>query len=87
MKTTQNTANDGSRNIPAALAQFDNLPDSAHVRLPIVAALNGISDPTVWRWVKSGRLPQPVKLGPNTTAWQVGSLRRARQEACAEVQA
>lgn len=62
--------------IPAALAQFDQLPDSAHVRLPIVAALHGISAPTVWRWVKSGRLPAPMKLGPNTTAWRVGDLRR-----------
>lgn len=71
--TTKNHAT----SIPAALAQFDSLPDSAHVRLPIVAALNGISAPTVWRWVKTGRLPQPSKLGPNTTGWRVGDLRRA----------
>ncbi len=67
--------------IPAALAQFDNLPDAAHVRLPVVAALHGIGPATVWRWVKSGRLPAPIKLGPNTTAWQVGALRRAAQVA------
>ncbi len=67
--------------LPAALAQFDNFPDSAHVRLPVVAALNGVSEPTVWRWVKSGRLPAPKKLGPNTTAWNVGDLRRAREAA------
>ena len=64
-------------NIPAALEQFDSLPDSAYVRLPVVAALNGVSAPTVWRWVKAGRLPMPQKLGPNTTAWNVGDLRRA----------
>lgn len=62
--------------IPAALAQFDQLPDSAYVRLPVVAGRYGISDPTVWRWVKSGRLPAPVKIGPNTTAWRVGDLRQ-----------
>lgn len=74
MPTTQ----DGAKaSIPAALAQFDDLPDSASVRLPVVAALNGISAPTVWRWVKAGRLPAPKKLGPNTTAWNVGELRRA----------
>jgi len=61
--------------IPVALAQFDRLPDSAHVRLPVVAALKGIGPATVWRWVKAGRLPAPVKLGPNTTAWRVGDLR------------
>lgn len=65
--------------IPTALAQFDQLPDSAHVRLPVVAALNGISTPTVWRWVKAGRLPAPRKAGPNTTVWSVGELRRARE--------
>ena len=68
--------------IPAAsaapsLAQFDTLPASAHVRLPVVAALHGIGPATVWRWVKTGRLPAPYKLGPNTTAWQVGELRHA----------
>lgn len=64
--------------IPAALAQFEELPESAHVRLPIVTALYGISAATVWRWVKSGRLPAPRKLGPNTTGWRVGDLRRRR---------
>jgi predicted DNA-binding transcriptional regulator AlpA len=63
--------------IPAALANFDILPDSAHVRLPVVAALRGSSPATVWRHVKAGLLPAPVKLGPNTTAWRVGDLRRA----------
>lgn len=70
---------DRARAIPASLAQFDDLPDSASVRLPVVAALNGISAPTVWRWVKAGRLPAPRKAGPNTTVWSVGELRRARE--------
>lgn len=63
--------------IPSALANFDVLPDSAFVRLPVVAGLNGISPATAWRWVKSGRLPAPIKTGPNTTVWRVGDLRRA----------
>ena len=69
--------------VPTALAHFDALPDSAHVRLPVVAALNGVSTPTVWRWVKAGRLPEPEKLGPNTTAWNVGKLRQHRAAATA----
>ena len=67
-----------------ALAQFDTLPESAHVRLPVVAALHGIGPATVWRWVKSGRLPAPVKLGPNTTAWRVGELRRVMASVAAQ---
>jgi predicted DNA-binding transcriptional regulator AlpA len=69
--------------IPAALANFDSLPDSAHVRLPVVAAWRSSSPATVWRHVKAGLLPAPVKLGPNTTAWRVGDLRRAMGEVAA----
>lgn len=62
--------------IPKALSQFDNLPDSAYVRLPVVAALYSIGHATAWRWSKNGRLPAPYKLGENVTAWNVGELRR-----------
>ncbi len=63
--------------VPAALVNFDFLPDSAHVRLATVAALWACSPATVWRGVKSGRIPAPRKLSPKTTAWNVGELRRA----------
>lgn len=59
----------------AALADFDILPDSAHVRIGVVAALFGIGVPTVWRWLRAGQLPQPVRRG-GTTTWRVGDLRR-----------
>ena len=29
---------------------------------------------TIWRWVKQGTFPQPVHLGPQTTAWPVAAL-------------
>lgn len=61
----------------AALENFDRLPASAFVRLPVVAALFGCSAPTVWRRVQSGHIPQPRKLGPRVTAWNVGELREA----------
>lgn len=62
--------------LPATFIQFDSLPNSAYVRLPTVAALRSSSPATVWRHVKAGLLPAPVKLGPNITAWRVGDLRR-----------
>lgn len=34
-----------------------------------VARVVGVSRPTVWRWVKEGKLPQPHKLGMNCTRW------------------
>ena len=65
-------------------SSFDTLPDSAFVResqlvrdckhpertgpLPFSAA-------TLWRHVKEGKFPQPVKLSERVTAWQVGDVR------------
>lgn len=67
--------------IPEALENFDSLPDSAHVRYPVVAALYGCSPTTIWRRVKSGLIPEPRRLTPRVTAWNVGALRRALAEA------
>jgi predicted DNA-binding transcriptional regulator AlpA len=58
----------------AALQNFDHLPAAANVRLPVVAGIYGVSTPTVWRWVKLGRLPAPIRRG-GVTAWNVGELR------------
>lgn len=63
--------------IPDALKNFDLLPDSANVRLPVVAALRGCSTATVWRDVKRGLLPAPRKLSERVTTWNVGELRKA----------
>ncbi|CAM8309335.1 AlpA Predicted transcriptional regulator [Candidatus Methylopumilus universalis] len=61
--------------INSALSNFDQLPDSANVRLPTVMGLYGISAATVWRQVKAGIIPSPRKLTPRTTAWSVKDLR------------
>jgi predicted DNA-binding transcriptional regulator AlpA len=58
------------------LANFDQLPSSALVRLPIVLGLVGCSKATLWRWVKSSRVPAPKKpCGGRISAWNVGELR------------
>ena len=67
--------------IPEALASFDQLPNSANVRLPVVMRLYGISSASVWRGVKSGNIPKPRKLTPRTTAWLVADLRQALAKA------
>ena len=33
-----------------------------------------ISPATIWRWVRAGRFPKPVKLGPGVTAWRGADL-------------
>jgi predicted DNA-binding transcriptional regulator AlpA len=62
----------------AALSNFDNLPDSATVRLPVVAGWLGVSPATVWRYARAGLIPKPNPIGLNTTGWNVGELRRSR---------
>jgi predicted DNA-binding transcriptional regulator AlpA len=66
-----------NQSIPSALQYFDQLPDSANVRQPIVEALFACSSTTLWRRVKDGRIPRPRKLSDRVTAWRVGELRRA----------
>jgi prophage regulatory protein len=65
----------------SAIGQFDQLPDAAFVRVHTVADLFAISPSNVWRWVKAGRLPAPLKLSEQTTAWRVGDLREALAKA------
>ena len=58
-----------------SIQYFDTLPDSAHVRLPVVCALRGCGPATVWRHARMKLLPEPRKLSPKITAWNVGELR------------
>lgn len=67
--------------IPEALKNFDQLPDSAYVRLPTVCALYACSPASVWRGVKNFRIPKPRKLSPRTTCWNVGELKAALLDA------
>ena len=63
--------------IPEALTQFENLPDSAYIRLPVVKRLYGVSAATIWRGVKNKTIPTPVKLSERCTCWNVGLIRAA----------
>jgi predicted DNA-binding transcriptional regulator AlpA len=63
--------------LPDALRFFDSLPDSAHVKQPVVEALTASSPATIWRHVNAGILPKPYKFGLRGNGWNVGELRRA----------
>jgi prophage regulatory protein len=61
---------------------FDSLPDSAYLRQSGLlqsqknpSAPVPISPATLWRKVKAGSFPKPVKLSERITAWNVGSVR------------
>ena len=47
------------------------------MRLPEVLQVTGLSAATLWRWVKSGDFPAPVKLGGLATrsiGWRYGEV-------------
>ena len=60
--------------ISPVLANFDQLPDSAQVRLPTVKALLGVSSATIWRMVKAKQL-KSYKLTERTTTFSVKEIR------------
>jgi len=61
------------------------LPATGFVRLPQIIGDDKTTPPTPgpipicasswWAGIKKGIYPAPVKLGPNTTAWHVDSIR------------
>ena len=61
------------------------LPETGYLRLrqiignpkadPPTPPLIPVSRSTWWAGVASGRFPQPLKLGPNTTVWRVEDIR------------
>lgn len=61
--------------INPALSQFDQLPNSAYIRLPVIMSLYGVSAATIWRGVKNSTIPKPSKITERTTAWNVGLVR------------
>lgn len=63
---------------------FDQLPDCAFVRQPVVVRLFACSPATVWRYVADGRIPAPRKLSHRVTVWNVGQLRLALASVLAE---
>jgi prophage regulatory protein len=54
------------------------------LRLPDVASVVGWSRVTIYRAVKEGRFPQPVKLGARSIAWpesEIAEWQEARKAA------
>ncbi len=54
--------------------QTTGLPQTGYVRLSQILKVIPIGKSTWWNWVRSGKAPQPIKLGPRTTAWRTESI-------------
>jgi predicted DNA-binding transcriptional regulator AlpA len=50
---------------------------------PPIIPIVPISRSSWWQGVKTGRYPQPVKLGPRTTVWRVNDIKKLIQGVCA----
>jgi prophage regulatory protein len=67
---------------------FDELPDSAFIRLNqlISTRVTPFSASTIWRKVQRGEFPAPTKLSENITAWNVGAVRRWQSDVLASTE-
>lgn len=55
---------------------YKNLPDIAMVRERQLIPVLPFTSPTLWRRVRSGDFPQPVRLPGRITAWRWGDVRQ-----------
>ncbi len=72
------------------MANVVQLPEVGFVRLhqilgdrksdPVIPPIIPISRASWWNGIKSGKYPQPIKLGSRTTAWRVADIRRLVEE-------
>ena len=66
--------NQALNTINQVIRDFDQLPNSQQVRLPVTKAIFGVSSATIWRMVKNKQL-KSYKLTERTTTFNVGEIR------------
>jgi prophage regulatory protein len=44
------------------------------LRLPEVVRRVGISKSSVWLWIRQGRFPEPIRVGPRVTCWRLTEI-------------
>jgi prophage regulatory protein len=54
--------------------QGSALPPTGFLREPQVLELIPISRSSWWAGVRAGRYPEPVRIGPRTTAWRAEDI-------------
>jgi predicted DNA-binding transcriptional regulator AlpA len=54
---------------------YNHLPETGFVRLPVVLSVIPISKSSLYAGIKEGRYPAPVKLSERTSAWRVEDIR------------
>ena len=56
---------------------FDQLPDSALIRLQTLIASGVVpfSASTLWRKCRNNQFPSPIRVSAQVTAWRAGDIR------------
>lgn len=65
----------------------NSIPVTGFVRLPQILNVIPVGRSSWWAGVKSGKYPQPVKLGENTTAWKAEDIHALIAKLSAESEA
>ena len=58
------------------IADIDRLPESALIGIKDICLLARRSRTSIWRDVKAGRLPKPIRLGAHAARWRVADVRQ-----------
>jgi predicted DNA-binding transcriptional regulator AlpA len=61
-----------------SMVDFDDLPNSAFVRVATIAGLFSVSKQTIYSWIRDSRWPAPIRLGDHCAVWSVDTVRAAR---------
>lgn len=65
--------------VPESARRFENplvLPETGFVRQRLLLRFVPFSKSTLWRRVKAGEFPAPVRLSAGVTAWRAEDVRR-----------
>ncbi len=54
----------------------NELPTEGFIRLPQVLAVFPVSKTRFLEGIKTGKYPEPIKLGARTNAWRVSDIRK-----------
>ncbi|MBT2304695.1 AlpA family phage regulatory protein [Variovorax paradoxus] len=73
MTTTQDPPAGSAR---ATLETFHVLPSDARVKTETICTLLACSRTTLWRRVKAGAFPAPIRQASNVVRWRVGDVRK-----------
>ena len=49
-------------------------PEQSFLTVQATASRFSVSPATIWRWVRKGRFPAPVRLSDNCTRWKTSDI-------------